>query len=206
MPRYIYPPRPKSTISPQQLPQEESRGCWLWQHKFNGDRCPIIIEVGASGRRVTLCNRHGKFLPPQKFPKLRKELSDTKIHLPLGTHYLDAELLSELEVVVLFDVLQISKYLIGSTQEERLLMLEKICGNPTEPCSAQIALSVSEHVWMSRHGDSDLVQHFNEYIDNPLIEGLVLRQKGSTLDNWGSSEYEVDWQLRCRKNSKKYRF
>lgn len=206
MPRYVYPPRPKSVISPQQLPQEEARGCWLWQHKFNGDRCPVIIEVTASDRRVTLCNRHGKFLHSQKFPKLRRELSSTNLFLPVGTHYLDAELLPEIETVVLFDVLQISKYLIGVSQEERLSMLAGICGNPTEPCSSQIALSVSERIWMSRHGDRDLVQHFNEYIDNPLIEGLVLRQKGSTLDNWGSSEYEVDWQLRCRKGSKNYRF
>lgn len=204
--RYIYPPRPKSAIPPSQLPAEESRGCWVWQHKFNGDRCPIIIDVGTSDRRVHLCNRHGKFLSSQKYPKLREELSSTNLSLPVGLHYLDAELLPEIETVVLFDVLQLSKYLIGVSQEERLSMLERICGNPTEPCSSGIALSVSDRIWMSGHGDKEFVRHFQEHIENPMIEGLVLRKKGSVLDNWGSSEYETNWQLRCRKESKNYRF
>jgi len=208
MPRYIYPPRPKSTIQPQQLPQEEARGCWLWQHKFNGDRCLAIVESTATSRKVSLANRHGKFHPASKFSKIRSELSDRKFVLPEGTHYLDGELLVEggMEVIILFDVLQWVKYLIGHTQEHRIEMLRTICGNPTEPCPQNIALSVTDHVWMSRTGDRDFVSHFNEYIDNPLIEGLVLRKKGSVMDNWGSSEYEVDWQLRCRKPSKNYRF
>jgi ATP-dependent DNA ligase len=203
--RYIYPPRPKTALLPTQLAQEEARDCWLWQHKFNGDRCPVIIDVSAATRKVTLCNRHGKFLSATKFPRLRAELSSTNLLLPIGTHYLDAELLPN-ATIVLFDVIQFSTYLIGKTQEQRLSMLEEICGNPTEPCSDQIALRVTDHVWMSRHGDKDFLQHFNEYIENPLIEGLVLRKKKSILDNWGSSEYEVNWQIRCRKPSKKYRY
>jgi hypothetical protein len=209
MPRYMYPPRPKSKLLPDQLPHEESRGCWWWQHKFNGDRCVAIIEVEASGRRlVTLCNRHGRFHPSTKFPKLRKELSGPKLLLATGTYYFDGELLAgdQSETMVLFDVLFISVPLIGVTQEQRFSLLDEICGNPTEPCEAQIALSVTEHIWLARHGDKDFVQHFNEYIDSPLIEGLVLRRKGSTLDNYGSSEYEVDWQIRCRKPAKNYRF
>jgi hypothetical protein len=206
LPRYIYPPRPKSTIPPQQLSQEESRGCWMWQHKFNGDRCPIVIDVKASGRNVYLCNRKGRFLPDQKYQKLRKELCSQNLSLPVGVHYLDAELLPEIETVVLFDVLQLSKYLIGVSQEKRLSMLKEICRNPIEPCQSNIALLVTEHIWMSRHGDKDFVGHFEEYIESTMIEGLVLRKKESTLDNWGSSEYEVDWQLRCRKNSSAYRY
>jgi len=205
MPKYIFPPRPKTAIMPRQLSILEARGCWLWQHKFNGDRCPVIIEVSDTNRRVTLCNRHGKFLPTSKNKKLRKELSSKNLLLPVGIHYLDAELLPN-ETIVLFDVLQLSDYMIGKTQEERLSLLAEICRNPTELCSSKIALSVTERVWMCRNGNKDFLQHFNEHIENPLIEGLILRKKGSTLDNWGSSEYEVDWQLRCRKPSKNYRF
>ena len=204
MPRYIYPPRPKTTIPPQQLPLEESRGIWLWQHKFNGDRCVAIVDVSASKRNVTFCNRHGKFHSPLKLQSLTKQFSSANFSLPVGTHYLDGELIGD--SLVLFDVIQLSNYLIGKNQVERLDILSKICGNPTEPCGQKIALSITDNIWMARNGDRDFLMHYQEYIDSDLIEGLVLRKKDFCLDNWGAKEYEVDWQLRCRKPSKKYRF
>lgn len=208
MPKYIYPPRPRSILLPAQLAEEEQRGGWLWQHKFNGDRCIAVVESTPSSRKVTLGNRRGRFHPNNKFPNIRAELSSQNFLLPTGTHYLDGELLVEngMEVLVLFDVLQWTNYLIGKTQEHRLHMLREILGNPTEPCSEKIALSVTKHIWMARTGDKDFVSHYEEYIDNDLIEGLVLKKRDAVLDNWGSSEYEVDWQIRCRKPSKKYRF
>ena len=210
-PRYIYPPRPRTVILPTQLPEEEARGCWLCQHKFNGDRCVAIIETGEqhTDRKVTLANRRGRFHPNNKFPNIRDELSDTKLCLPKGTHYLDGELLVEngMEVLVLFDVLQwVDNYLIGKTQEHRLFMLDTICGEPREPSPTGIAQLVSEHIWMARRDDRNFVKHYEEFIEDPLIEGLVLRKRDSVLDNWGSSEYEVDWQIRCRKPSRNYRF
>lgn len=207
MPRYIYPPRPVSTIHPRQLPEEEARGCWIWQYKFNGDRCVAIIESGSTNK-VHLCNRHGKFHPDKKFPLLRRELS--ALNLPKGTHYLDGELLNESpvsETMVLFDVLQIADaYLIGKSQEDRMRLLSEICRTPTEPSSHGIALKVSDRVWMAEHGDQDFVANFEKHVASSLVEGLLLRKKGSCLDNWGRQEYEVNWQLRCRKNAKGYRF
>ena len=208
MPKYIYPPRPKSVLLPAQLPEEEARGHWLWQHKFNGDHCVIVVESTGTSRKVHLGNRHGRFYPNNKFLKIRSQFSSEKFLLPKGTHYLDGELLVEngMESLVLFDVMQWTQYLIGKTQEQRLDMLREICGAPTEPCAEKIALSVTDNIWLARTGDRDFVEHYNEYIENPLIEGLVLKKWDSVLDNWGSSEYEVDWLIRCRKPSKKYRF
>lgn len=203
--KYIYPPRPKSTIPPHQLPSEEARGIWIWQPKFDGDRCVSIIEVSKQSRKVVLCNRHGKFHSPNNFPRVQQEFLSADLQLPVGLHYLDGELLSN-DKLVLFDVLQITTYLIGVSQEERLKALATICGNPTELCNQKIALRVTDHILLGCHGDQDFSSHFKEQIQNPFIEGLVLRRKGSTLDNWGSREYEVDWQLRCRKPTKNYRY
>ena len=119
--------------------------------------------------------------------------------------YLDGELLPN-ETLVLFDVLQSGKYLIGSTLENRALILSEICGNPTELCDQKFALQVTSHIWLAQTGDSNFLENFNRFIKNDLIEGLVLKKKGSIMDNWGASEYEVDWQLRCRKPSKNYSF
>ena len=205
MPRYIYPPRPQSRILPDQLPDEERRGIWCWQYKYNGDRCIAIVEKSATGRKITFANRHGKFTPSTKLGTLRKELSSKNFVLPVGTHYLDGELISG-DILILYDVLQLTQYLFGKTLEERYRLLSEVCGNPSEPCVDEFALKVTDHVWMAPMGDSDFVQNFNRYITHKLIEGLVLKRKGSILDNWGSTEYEIDWQLRCRKPSKNYTY
>lgn len=203
MPHYIYPPRPRSKIHPRQLPEEEARGVWLWQYKFNGDRCVAVIDNG----KVFLGNRYGKFWPQTSFPELRSQLS--ALNLPKDqTFYLDGELLdnSARGVMVLFDILWCEKYLIGVVQEQRLEMLADLCGHPSEPCRENFALKVSDHLWLATHGDRDFLKHFQKFGVHPMIEGLLLRRKGSVLDNWGAREYEVDWQLRCRKPSKNYQF
>jgi hypothetical protein len=132
--------------------------------------------------------------------------------LPSGSHYLDGELMPG-GILVLFDVLQVSQYLIGVSQVDRLEMLADICGNPSDRCDARVAMQVSEHIWMAEHGFNDFFTEFANFApqmlaptSEPLVEGLVLRKKQSFLDNYGPRPYDVDWQLRCRYGKKNYRF
>jgi len=204
MPKYVYPPRPSSKMRPVDLPGREATGKYLAQRKFNGDRCVPLIE----GTVVHLSNRHGRWHSQSKLRELRSEL--LRLKLSSGSHYLDGELLKS-GVLVLFDVLQIGTMLIGKKQTERLDLLDKICGSPTEPCGMShdgvpLALRVSDHIWLAEWWTSDFVARFQECIGHNLIEGLVLREKDSVIDSFGVSEYEVDWQVRCRKPSKKYRY
>jgi len=217
MPPYIYPPRPKNKIHPYNLQVEENRGVWLWQRKYDGDRCVVVVENG----RIHLANRRGGFHSPTKFGPLRRELSSLKF--PTGTHYLDGELLHPLvqDTIVLFDVLQLGKYLIGVDQLERLSLLDGLCAYPSQNCSFGVALQVTEHVWLSHRGDTGFCQEFGRFLDSRfesngelkgevtagrLVEGLLLRRKDSALDGYGAVPYEVDWQLRCRIGHKNYRF
>ena len=200
MPQYIYPPRPSSKMRPRDLPEREKTGKYLVQRKFNGDRCVTAIE----GRKVFLGNRHGKWHSPSKFLGLRREILGLKI--PSGLHYLDGELLKD-GTLVLFDVLQIeNNLLLGVSQTDRLSLLSDLCGNPTAYGGDMLALQVSESVWLAEHWCDKFTQHFEEKIDHDLIEGLVLRETDSVLDTFGCTPYEVDWQIRCRKPSKKYRY
>lgn len=200
MPKYIYPPRPKGTIHPGLLPNYDN-GNWLAQLKFDGDRCVAVID-----KKVCLSNRHGKFHPDRNLPVLKRELSD--LNLPIGT-YLDGELLHPAvdQTLVLFDVLQLGQeYLFGEEQARRLDLLKDICKTPTSEVDGGIAYQVSPHIWMARCWNGGFADLFKWFTPHELIEGLVLRKVGSIIDNWGASEYEVDWQIRCRKPSKKYRY
>lgn len=214
--QYVYPPRPRNKMHPSQLGFEEERGVWLWQPKYDGDRCVIAIE----GKEVFLGNRHGKWRKSTLFRRLRKDLS--ALNLPKGTHVLDAELVDASNgVVVLFDVLQVTDYLLGVNQLERLSLLDDICGNPQEECLSGLALRITDHVWLAQRGNSDFSSKFSQIsayrsqVDSgcsdeaaagKLVEGLLLRRRDSVLDNYGASPYDVDWQLRCRCQHKNYRF
>lgn len=199
MTRYVYPPRPKSKIKPDQLPFMESQGVYLWQPKFDGDRCVAALD----DHKALLSNRHGRWHSPHTFPEIRSELLDLKV--PNGTHYLDGELIKHQgqAVLVLFDVLQWVKYLTGKSQTERLEILDDLGGDPHESLPVN---RISDHLWVSHHGLSNFCDRFSDFIKNPLLEGLMLRLASSTLSNWGSCEYEVDWQIRCRRPNKNYRF
>lgn len=197
--RYIYPPRPKSKIKPEQLAFMESQGIYLWQPKFDGDRCVAVID----DNKAVLSNRHGKWHSTHDFPSIRSELLELKV--PNGTHYLDGELIKHQDesVLVLFDVLQWVKYLTGVTQEDRLKILDDLGGFSHDSLPVN---QINDHLWVCHHGDSNFCDRFSEFIGQPILEGLVLRKKDSMLSNWGAREYEADWQIRCRRPAKNYRF
>ena len=201
MPRYIYPPRPLTKIKPEQLGSMEKEDKYLWQPKFDGDRCVTSIQGGS----VFLGNRHAKWHSPHAYPQIRQEVLG--LNLPDGNHYLDGELVSfnNEAVLVLFDVLQIKSYLIGVNQAARISILEGLIKGG-RPHPEVPATKMSEHLWIADHGYGDFDSNYSDFITNPLLEGLVLRKTESVLDNWGASEYEVDWQIRCRRPHKNYRF
>ena len=205
-PRYIHPPCPKSRILPAALPELEKSTNYLVQRKFSGDRCVASIDANFGAH---LSNRHGRWHSPSKHCELRRELLRLKIP-SRGITCVDGELLKS-GILVLFDVLQVGEYLIGKSQTDRLLLLDKICGDPQEFCTEShrgtpLALQVSEHIWLAERWHLQFTLHYRECLEHNLVEGLVLRERSSRLDNWGGNEYEVDWQIRCRKPSKKYRY
>jgi hypothetical protein len=213
---YVYPPRPKNRIHPNQLPKYEQTGKWVVQRKFKGTR--NVICITADGK-VHFWNRHKTEHKQWKpTPDIITQILALNIE-PGKECWLDSELLhSKVSAdtdpflknrIVLFDVLMVGGvYLLGRpNQMERLRLLGEICGYPTqlEP-NHGIARRVSDNLWMAETYDRDFVQHFQEKINLPEIEGLVLRKKDSVLDSSGTKEYECDWLIRCRKPEGHYQF
>lgn len=206
---YVYPPRPKGRITPGELGVYEQTREWVVQRKFNGDRVPIHVTPD---RKVIFWNRHHK-----RFARFNasKKIVDQVLALnlvPGAEYWLDGELMNRTtespykDKIVLYDVLFAGRYLFGSpTLEERYTLLTEFCGNPTvlEPING-IALQISDDLMLAETWDMDFVTHFQEKIDLPEIEGLVLKKPKSVIDSLGTKEYEVTWQLRCRKPSKNY--
>lgn len=208
--KFIYPPRPKGRILPNQLSvYEQQRGRWLVQRKFNGTRTLIHIS---KDKDVVFINRHCQIHKKWSPPSF---LIDELLSLDLEDkeYWFDSELLHEKTTayknkIVLFDVLHIDKYLFGGpTLLDRYKILYNICGCPTklEP-SKNLALQVTKNIWLAENFFDNFYNHYNEFIHYDEIEGLVLKKISSTLDHAGSKEYEIGWQIRCREPHKNYGF
>ena len=206
----LYPPRPHNAarLKSHNLLEYEKSGNWVAQYKFNGTR--NVVNIKPNGK-VEFWNRHGthhkQYNPTDEIIKEFRSLN-----LEKGKEYwLDGELLHAKTKnikgkIVVYDVLFAGKYFFGGPpQIERLEILKNICGNPQklEPKHG-IALQVSNDIWMAETFDKDFLKHYEKHIHTDEIEGLVLRRKDGVILSLGTKEYDVDWQLRCRKPSKNY--
>jgi ATP-dependent DNA ligase len=199
----IYPPRPSSKVPPSMLPALERRGIYVAQRKFNGDRCLVHVH----GKKVQLYNRHGK-LQKYKMPDfLRLEILALNLNAS-EEYWLDGELMHARipDTIILFDVLQAGEYLYGKNLIKRLDLLREICNNPTCHAEPAIAVLSRPHIWMAETFLKGFAARFKDFLHLDTIEGLVLKEGASLLDNWGSRPYEVDWQVRCRKPGPNYQF
>lgn len=203
MARIIFPPRPKGKTTPQELAYYESTGQWLVQRKFRGMRNLIHVKDG----KLNIYTRHGTEHLRYKLPAfLRDELMGNLKFNPNYEYWVDSELMDPRieNVVILFDILQEKDYLLGEQQLARLDRLSQLCGQPTK--ANDMALQVSEHVWLAQFWTENFLARFKEALSHDYLEGLVLRKKDSVLDKRSFTEYNCDWQIRCRKPDPNYTY
>lgn len=203
--KIIFPPHPDTKIPPARLADYEKTGKWVAQRKYNGTH--VLVYVSPQ-REVRILTRHG--WPPKLFTLTKDHVRDIcSLNLEEGKEYwLNGELLDHKTTtpkykgkIVFFDILAAGKYLFnGPNQLARLELLAKVCRNPTqlEPYKG-IALQVTDRIWMAETWQDNFVARYKDLITLPEIEGLILRQKTSVLDNFGQKEYQVPWILRVRK-------
>jgi hypothetical protein len=208
----MFPPRPKSRIRPVELLRYEKQGGWVVQRKFNGTR--TLIHVTPKG--VVEAWR------PGKEPHLQWVISPEVIaqvltlNLDRGKEYwLDGELMNNKTSdhayknrIVFFDIIQAGRYFFMSPNFlERQKLLFEICRRPIELEPARgIALKVTDNLWLAETFFDHFADRWQDFIDFDEIEGLVLKRMKSTIGNLGNELYEVDWQIRCRKEHKNYGF
>jgi hypothetical protein len=205
--KVLYPPRPKSKITPDQLLTYEQRGDCCVQYKYNGTRSLFYIPTDHSLSGTFMINRHGQFhkqfVPNKNF--LNQVLS---LNLEKGKDYwLDGELLHAKTVnpiyksrVVLYDVLYCGKYLHNKNYKQRLEMLNDICRNPKElEPNQKIALTVTPNIWLAPTFYNNFLNRYNDLIQYDEIEGVVVKMLNSFLDGFGQKQVESSWLIRCRK-------
>jgi len=200
--RYLYPPRPETTIAPPDLGVIEGLGSWWGQAKMNGICTTIYVEP--DGGRNFAMGRHG---PDHKLDwqpgKAWMAFADT---LSSGWYVFVGELLHSKvkggpkDTIVLFDLLvEDGEYLIGQTYQERFRRLERLLKFfNSEPFCELTHKEFNEGVWLVNNHQ----RGFKDWFAAPApdyVEGLVFKDKNAKLLPCGRQTANKGWQVKCRR-------
>jgi len=205
--KYVYPPRPKNAVSPEDLDFWDNNTL-IAQPKMNGSNCIIFTN----GEDFFVMNRHKQRLT--NFKITRDELSEIYRGdgewMIINGEYMNKSQNDENKKVfnhklVIFDILAYNgEYLVGSTFSERVELLDRIYGkNESEK---DYLYSISSNVYRVKSYTTDFKKIFDEFIKIDMIEGLVMKRSSAKLEAGLTESNNIKSQLKCRKPTLNYKY
>jgi ATP-dependent DNA ligase len=210
---YLYPPRPVETTKHTELYKYDN-GLFLAQPKYNGTCCEVFMNE----TEMIVMNRHN-----QPISSKYHNIDLRGMYRGSGWMVICGEFLNKNKTgedglpfnlkFVIWDILVYNgKYLIGSTFEQRMNLLEQLY-----PCSKMKVgekfeslnyLCFTEHknVYKAPVYPTSFAILFELISKVDVYEGLVLKRKDAPLKYGLSEKNNNDWQIKCRKPTKNYRF
>jgi hypothetical protein len=204
--RYIYPPRPEYVISPDQLHKYEKSH--FAQPKLNGSCCIIFIK----GNEYKVFNRHGR----EGLTGFRLNINDLKElncnnnnwNVIVGEYMNKSQLGVDGKIwnhkFVIFDILvHDGNYLLNTTFESRLKMLDKYFGTQSEN---KYLYKINNNVFRVKTFHDNFSERWNILTKIGMLEGLVLKKPDSKLKRGLTEKNNMLWQLKSRKPTKNYNY
>jgi ATP-dependent DNA ligase len=204
---YIYPPRPLNSIPSDELIYFDNNTL-LCQCKLNGSNATIYTN----GEKVIVMNRHNQRLTNFQIneAEIKAMYRGNGSWMVINGEYMNKSKSDEKRQVfnhkfVIFDILVLDNdYLVGSTFEQRVLLLDELYGNV--PCEKDYLWKASENIYRVKSYTRDFLELYNSLVEIDMIEGLVLKRKGAKLERGNSESNNVRSQIKCRKPTRNYRY
>jgi len=205
--RYIFPPRPKNAISPDDLNFWDN-GTLICQPKLNGSNCLIFTN----GQKIIVMNRHNQRLT-------NFQLSDAEVKnlyrgnggwMILNGEYLNKSKSDETgqafnHKFVIFDILCYDgDYLVGKTFEERVNLLDTLYD--CIESEKDYLYSISTNVYRVKSYRDGFKSFFDKYTPIDMIEGVVLKRANARLELGATEQNNIKSQLKSRKPTKNYKY
>jgi hypothetical protein len=205
--RYIFPPRPKNPIPNTELSFWDN-GSLIAQPKLNGSNCLIFTN----GVKHIAMNRHnGRLTNFQlKDDEIKELYKGNGGWTVLNGEYLNKNKMDENRKafnhkLVIFDILvSDGDYLVGKTFEERISLLDEMFGQ--DECEKSYLYGISENVYRVKSYENQFNMLYDTLTPIDLIEGLVLKRKTARLEMGTSELNNVKSQIKCRKETKNYKY
>lgn len=213
--KYVYPPRPINRISVDEIGKYDN-GEYLAQPKYDG----TCVNVFISENFLKVMNRHNQEIANPYFT----DIDYTSIHKGKGFMVVSGELLNKNKTgedgkpfnkcLVLWDVLVYEgEYLLGQTTEQRLILLESLY-----PCQrmqvSDKGIESYEHIcctgikgiYKAPTYTKYFTALYNDLIKTQLYEGIVLKRSDAKLTFGFNEKNNFEYTLKCRKETKNYKF
>ena len=205
--RYLYPPRPKNAISPDDLSFWDN-GSLICQPKLNGSNASIYTN----GQKIIVMNRHG-----QRLTNVR--VSDSEIlslyrgnggWMILNCEYLNKSKSDETgqpfnHKFVIFDILCYDgDYLVCKTFEERVNLLDTLYDQVDS--EKDYLYSISTNIYRVKSYRDGFKEFFDKYTPIDIIEGVVMKRCNAKLEVGSSELNNSKSQIKCRKSTKNYKY
>lgn len=203
--QYFYPPRPENKILPSSI-KDLDNGIWLAQPKLNGS----CTELYISDNDVKVFNRHKE--PLSKFKILKSEvlaLNKGNGWMVLCGEYMNKSKKNRSGKVwndkfVIWDILVYNgEYLIGTTFEERVKLLDNLFGKEEYD---EYLYKISENVYRVKTFEVAFEQLYNDIITVDMLEGWVFKKRKGALEKGMREKNNVAIQVKVRKETKNYSF
>jgi ATP-dependent DNA ligase len=206
--RYIYPPRPKNAINPDDLTFWDNNSL-LAQPKLNGSNTTIYTN----GEQVIIMNRHGA-----RLTNFQISLDEIKSlyrgvrgqWLVINGEYLNKSKQDERGItfnhkLIIFDILVYkSDYLVGQTFQQRVHLLDELYGKNDSEKS--YLYSISDNVYRVKSFDTGFKSLFDQLTPIDMIEGLVMKRKNAKLEIGNTENNNTKSQIKARKKCNSYKF
>ncbi len=205
--KFIFPPRPKNSVSPTELNYFENQGL-LSQPKINGSNTLLFLNK----EQLIVMNRHGQRLTGFSIntDEILSLYKGTGGWLVLNAEYLNKSQTDETGRVfnhklVIFDILVYdSNYLVGSTFESRVKLLDELYEN--KECDKEYLYNISENVYRVKTYTENFENLFNNLIKIGMYEGLVFKRMSGKLE-MGLRELNTrSSQFKIRKPTRNYKY
>lgn len=204
--RYIYPPRPKNAIPYDELDFWDNNTL-VGQPKLNGSNTTIYTN----GTKVIVMNRHNQRLSNFKI----SESEVLSLYRGQGWLVINGEYMNKAKndedgklfnhKFVIFDILSYNgDYLVGTTFDERISLLDELYGkNDSEQ---KYLFSITENVYRVRSYYTNFKSLFDDMTKIDMIEGLVMKRINAKLELGVVESNNTRSQIKCRKETKNYKF
>lgn len=205
--KYIYPPRPKNSVSPDDLDFWDN-GTLIAQPKLNGSNSSIYTN----GKEFIVMNRHKQRLTNFKITK--EELSEIYRGdgdwMILNCEYMNKSKNDENGKVfnhklVIFDILAYNgEYLVGSTFSKRVELLDEIYGQIES--EKNYLYSIISNVYRVKSYKESFKSLYDNLTPIDMIEGLVMKRGNAKLEAGLTESNNIKSQLKCRKPTLNYKY
>jgi len=204
--KYYFPPRPEYMVQSDKLSTYEEK--YLAQSKLNGSCAEIFIKSD----ELKIFGRHQN----ENLSNFKLKLNDLKIlncgnenwnvvvgeYMNKNKNGLDGKPWNH--KFVIFDILVYNgEYLLGSTFEERVTLMDKLFGVVDEN---EYLYKLNDNVYRVKTFYDKFLERWNEIVKIDMLEGLVMKKKDAKLERGLSESNMKLYMAKCRKETKLYKF